>query len=150
MTWTIVSYAIGVLALGVYCLLVLPTAGWRRVAAPLVLIALYVDLLWCGFQALGHPKPAWVELPGETEARLIAYQFREGEAIYLWLQVPWTPEPIAYQLPWREGEAAAVYKADHEAKAAGNTVIVQGVLGHRHDGEFKAYPAPVQPLPPKS
>lgn len=149
MTWALVSYLVGVVALGLYCLIVLPTTGWRKVAGPSVLAVMYAAMLYCGFQAMGYPKPAWVELSGADEARLIAYQFDEGRAIYLWLQVQGVSEPIAYSLPWKEGQAAAVYRASQEAKKAGTPVMVQGVMGQRSKGDFKAYAAPVRPLPQK-
>lgn len=148
MTYALASYLIGVVALGVYCLIVLPTSGWRKWAGPSVLGVMYAALLYCGFQALGHPKPAWVELSGSDEARLIAYQFDEGRAIYLWLQVQGVAEPVAYSLPWEEGKAAAVHRAAHQGTLAGTPVMVQGVMGSSR-GDFKAYARPVQPLPAK-
>ena len=148
MTWTIASYAVGVVLLGIYCLLVLPTAGWRRYAAPVALGLLYADLLFCGVQALGRPKPGWFELPGQDEARLVAYSLDEGHAIYLWLQPRESAEPVAYQIPWQEQQASAIYEASRQGKATGQPVIVQG-FNSRHPGEFKAYAQPVKPLPLK-
>lgn len=149
MTWVIASFVTAVLTLGIYCLVVLPRYGWRKVAAPSVLGLVYGAFLFCSLQALGHPKPAWIEMSGQDEARLVAYSFNEGHAIYLWLQPQDSPEPIAYALPWQEEQAAAIYRASEEAKAAGTPAMVEGV-GRRHRGDFKAYATPVQPLAPKT
>lgn len=148
MSYTIASYIVGVLTLGIYCLLVLPTVGWRRVAAPLILIVLYADILWCGVQALGHPKPTWATLPSAEEAQLIAYQFDEPHAIYLWLRVPWTSEPIAYSIPWQEQQAKQLQETAQRGAADGTPIVVKR-RSKWAAGDVMAYPAPVAPLPDK-
>ncbi len=54
MTWVIASFITAVLTLGIYCLVVLPRYGWRKVAAPSVLGLVYTAFLFCSLQALGH------------------------------------------------------------------------------------------------
>jgi hypothetical protein len=51
---------------------------------------------------LGRPKPvamAWAE-ERVGEATVLAASLREGEAIYLWLQLDGAPAPRAYVRPW--------------------------------------------------
>ncbi len=44
---------------------------------------------------------------------------REGESLYLWLQVEGEPEPRAYRLPWDQRTAQQLQRALEEAQRNG-------------------------------
>ena len=46
---------------------------------------------------------------------MLGSAFREGEAIYLWLQLHDTPEPRSYVLPWSRDLAEQLQTAQREA-----------------------------------
>jgi hypothetical protein len=65
--------------------------------------ALFLPAAYAGFlQLLSMPKPVALEWwhAHAGEATVVASTLREGEGIYLWLQLSDAPEPRAYLLPW--------------------------------------------------
>lgn len=51
---------------------------------------------------LSRPKPVQLEMlhKGVEQVQVLGSMMREGEAIYVWLQIPDVEEPRSYQLPW--------------------------------------------------
>ena len=68
----------------------------------LALSALLMASSYGGFlELMGRPKPASLEwLSQVEEATVVAVRMREGEAIYLWLELETPSEPRSYVIPW--------------------------------------------------
>src|SRR5688500_14594885 len=85
-------------------------AAWapRRLLPKLAALAVFALFLPLGYAALvdllSRPKPVsaawWERRAAERDATVLAGRIQEDEAIYLWLELPGTPEPRAYRLPW--------------------------------------------------
>lgn len=103
-------------------------------------------------ELLGRPKPAAMEwFAGRAkDARVVAARFREGKAIYLWLELDGERQPRAYVLPWSLAQARRLQEAMREAQANGTGVRMRRPFagqGERADRMF--YAEPQRPLPPK-
>ena len=100
---------------------------WLRISA-LASAAALMTIGYTGFaELLGRAKPAsleWAERNLE-EATVLASNLREGEAIYLWLQLDDAEGPMAYLLPWSKKAARQLKKAEREAKSRGTRVRVK-------------------------
>ncbi len=122
-------------------------------AGAVVLAGALMATGYAGFaELLGRPKPASLEWVARntTEATVLAADMREGEAIYLWLQLEDTPEPRAYVLPWSMAAARQLHQAQGKAEEAGTTVRMRGPFRDADEGgERMFYAAPQPPLPPK-
>lgn len=71
------------------------------------------------------PKPYRFE-PFGGEAELLAREFREGQAIYMWLRLETgDPTPRAYSFPWSEELAQQIEEAEGKAEREGGEVRVQ-------------------------
>ncbi len=123
-----------------------------RVAA-LVVTALYLPFAWASLvDLLSRPKPLSLEWASEkmADATVVASVMREGEAIFIWLQLPDTPEPRAYALPWDEQRARELHEANREAEASNSQVRMRESDGQPLDErEGLFYAAPQPPPPPK-
>lgn len=127
------------------------TLGLR--AGAVVLAAALMATGYAGFaELLGRPKPADLEWVARNtpEATVLAADMREGEAIYLWLQLDDIREPRAYVLPWSMAAARQLHRARGKADEAGTTVRMRGPFRQADEGgERMFYAAPQPPLPPK-
>ena len=69
----------------------------------LVVTAMYIPFAYVSLvDLLSRPKPLVLERSHEriAEATVISSVLREGEAIFVWLQIPEVGEPRSYALPW--------------------------------------------------
>ena len=66
-----------------------------------------------------RPKPVGLEwwLDEADEATVLGSQMREGDSLYLWLQLAGEAEPRAYRLPWNQQMAQQLQQALEEAPA---------------------------------
>ncbi|MDH3229663.1 MAG: hypothetical protein OEN55_07725 [Alphaproteobacteria bacterium] len=108
---------------------------------------------YAGFaELLGRPKPTSLEWAARnaSEATVLAADMREGEAIYLWLQLEDIQEPRAYVLPWSLAAARQLHRAQGRAEETGTAVRMRGPFRDADEGgERMFYVAPQPPLPPK-
>ncbi len=125
---------------------------WAKISAVLA-TALFIPTIYLSYaDLLSRPKPASLEWwhRSATEATVVGSRLREGEAIYVWIEMADTDEPRAYKLPWQQEMAKQLYGAQREAEANGTKVQMRLPFADRVEGEeplFYALPQP--PLPPK-
>jgi hypothetical protein len=121
--------------------------------AGLVATALFIPTVYLSYgDLLSRPKPVSLEwwYRDASEATVVGSKLREGEAIYLWIELPDADEPRAYQLPWVEEVAKQLYGAQREAEANGTKVQMRMPFKERtEDQEPLFYAQPQPPLPPK-
>ena len=102
---------------------------------------------------LSRPKPADLEWLHRqmNQAQVLGTRMKEGEAIYVWLQMEGVREPRAYVLPWDKQLAKQMHGAKREAESKGQPLMMgkpfQPSLEQR---DKKFYTAPQPKLPPKS
>lgn len=102
---------------------------------------------------LSRPKPAdleWLHRQAD-QAQVLGTRMKEGEAIYVWLQMEGVKEPRAYVLPWDQQLARQMHGAKREAESKGRPLMMgkpfQPSLEQRGK---KFYAAPQPKLPPKT
>jgi hypothetical protein len=128
----------------------------RRVAVRVSafgLAVLFVPISYASFASLlSMPKPVsleWVRA-NTQEASVLGASIREGEAIYIWLQVPGLDEPRAYTLPWSRDVAQQLQEARRKAEEQGTGLGMRLPFEHSWDKqEPKFYPLPQPTMPPK-
>jgi hypothetical protein len=117
------------------------------------LAVLFVPLSYASFAALlSKPKPVSLEwMRGNTkEANVLGATMREGEAIYIWLQISGVDEPRAYALPWSREVAQQLQEARRKAEEQGTGLGMRLPFEHSWDKqEPKFYPLPQPAMPPK-
>jgi hypothetical protein len=102
---------------------------------------------------MSRPKPVSLEwaLRHAAQAKVLGASLREGEAIYLWLEVEGVDEPRAYALPWSlqaaQGLQAAMAQAEAEGTGVQMTLPFESGLDDR---EAKFYAEPQSAPPPKN
>lgn len=107
-------------------------------------------------QLLSQPRPIDQEYFSQAEeAVVLAVRPKDGEAIYLWLQLPDRESPAYYVMPW-DGQAAGDLEiAQREAAQQDGLVLMkhpfkrsqrQGMKGDDKDKVFYATPPPRPPL----
>jgi hypothetical protein len=75
---------------------------------------------------------------------------REGENIFLWLELEGAAEPRSYVLPWSQPLAKQLYGAQREAEAKGTKVNMRMPFNStRNEQEPLFYAQPQAALPPK-
>lgn len=126
----------------------------RRSSAKVMAIGATAALLpaiYLGFvHLLSMPKPVQFEWwhARAAEATVLGSSMREGDGIYLWLQLEDAGEPRAYVLPWSRDLAEQLQAASREAERS------QGHLRMRlpferslddHEPKFYALPQPMLP-----
>jgi hypothetical protein len=152
----IVSAVLFALILGAFLFLVLPRArAWQRAASAATFVVLVGVVYGGSVELLSRPKPWRLEWRGAEAAKVLGARLDEGQAIYVWLETPGTPEPRAYVLPWSTEAAQQLQAAMREAEDRGTEVRMARPSGRRSDGspdtaEPKFYAAPQPPLPDKS
>ena len=125
---------------------------WAKISAVLA-TALFIPAIYLSYaDLLSRPKPANLEWwhRNVSEATVVGSRLREGEAIYVWIEMADTDEPRAYKLPWQQEMAKQLYGAQREAEANGTKVQMRLPFADLVEGEeplFYALPQP--PLPPK-
>ena len=126
---------------------------WAKVCA-IVATALFIPTVYLSYaDLLSRPKPTSLEWwhRQASEATVVGSQLREGEAIYLWIELADAGEPRAYRLPWQQELAKQLHGAQREAEANGTKVQMRMPFKRRdeaHQPVFYAQPQP--PLPPKT
>lgn len=129
-----------------------PRRPWVRVSA-LFTAALFIPLAYASAAALlSRPKPVSLEwVRGVTqEAAVLGSSIREGEAIYVWLQMPDSVEPRAYTIPWNRDIAQQLQEARAEAERQGTGLQMRLPFEESWDTrEPKFYASPQPQLPPK-
>lgn len=101
-----------------------PRKLWIRVVA-VVFAGLLIPTAYASLnELLSRPKPVSIEWAraATEEATVIGSSIREGEAIYLWLQIEDIAEPRAYVLPWSKQLAKQLHEAQKEVGKKGGTV----------------------------
>ena len=125
---------------------------WAKISAVLA-TALFIPTIYLSYaDLLSRPKPASLEWwhRSATEATVVGSRLREGEAIYVWIEMADTDEPRAYKLPWQQEMAKQLYGAQREAEANGTKVQMRLPFADRVEGQEPLfYALPQQPLPPK-
>lgn len=127
-----------------------PQRLWLRIGA-LSLAAVLLAVSFGGLiELLGRSKPTSLEWmrAQEDQATVLAHQMREGEAIFVWLQLESEDEPRAYALPWDEQKARELHEAAEAAKKSGTKVRMHRPFVHstlRTEPIFHAEPQPAPP-----
>jgi hypothetical protein len=97
-----------------------------RVAA-LVIAMFFIPVVYVqSIEMLSKPKPMsfeWYER-NEAKAVLIGITLDEGKAIYLWLQLPGSPEPRNYEVPWNLRLAVKLEDAVDDAVRRNSTIVL--------------------------
>ncbi len=126
---------------------------WAKGSAILA-TALFIPTIYLSYSdLLSRPKPASLEWwhRDASEATVIGSKLREGEAIYLWIEMADTDEPRAYRLPWQQELAKQLYGAQREAQAKGTKVQMRRPFKQRtEEREPLFYALPQPPLPAKN
>jgi hypothetical protein len=123
-----------------------------RVAA-VALATLFLPAAWAAMSDLmSRPKPVAFEWwhQAEGEATVLSAQLREGEGVYLWLQISSAVEPRSYRLPWDRKLAEELEKARAEAEQNGTALQMRLPFERSWDKrERKFYAMPQPALPDK-
>jgi hypothetical protein len=127
-----------------------------RVMALLYLLASVGLALYFYNQLLSRPRPIDQEFFSQaTEAVVLATRERDGESIYLWLQLPKQAAPAYYVMPWSGQAAEELEIAQLEAGQQGGTVVMKhpfqrnqryGIEGDEKDPMFYSAPPERPPL----
>ena len=118
----------------------------------LALTAVLMASSYGGFvELLGRPKPASLEWVAQNEeATVVGARMREGEAIYLWLELESPSEPRAYVLPWSQSNAEQLQRAMQEVESKGGQVRMRGPFQAQQETEEQLfYAQPQRPPEPK-
>ena len=150
--FTFAGFALLVAALGAIAIWSRRRPLWKTIAVALVAGALplgffaYVDLL-------AKPKPMRLEFRDFGETEIISAVLKEGEAIYLWLNVD--GQPRYYEAEWNEAVALELQTAMREARRIGTGVGMrlqelargncEGSTEQRPAQKFYALPYPAPP-----
>ena len=118
MIYSIVAYAVVLVALGLYAFFSLRRDGWRKWASAFG-YPIMCALTFLGFmQCLGSPIPRWALLQ-KNEMDVIAIYFDEPKAIYVWGYMEGKIDPIVVQLPFSIETAEKMYETQEEAVEQG-------------------------------
>ena len=121
--------------------------------AALACASLFMPVAYAGYSdLLSRPKPVSLEWwQGEAgEATVLGSQMREGQSLFLWLQLPGAAEPRAYELPWSQQMAQQLQQALDQAARNGTEARMRLPFEPTLDGrEPKFYAAPQPAMPPK-
>lgn len=107
-------------------------------------------------QLLSQPRPVDQEYFSRAkEAVVLAVRPKDGEAIYLWLQLPDRQAPAYYVMPWSGRAAGDLEIAQREAAQRDGVLMMnapfkrgwrQGIKGDEKDAVFYAAAPPRPPL----
>ena len=99
------------------------------------------------FVSLGVPKP--VESFFVTEDVTVhSYLLREHEAIYLWVTVPGSSEPVALVLPWSMEQARQLQEAGEMADGQGTELKMKRKSTNENEETVETFYAEPQPSYP--
>lgn len=128
----------------------------RRLAPKLAAIGLaaaFAPLGYLGFvDLLSRPKPVGLEWwqAQAAEATVLGSHIREGDGVYLWLQLTGAVEPRSYRLPWDADTAQELVDALREAEEKGAGVRMKLPFEPTFDQrEPRFYATPQPALPDK-
>ncbi len=129
-----------------------PRKLWIKLAA-LGVMAGFVPVAYASMSdLLSRPKPVGLAVLAAAgqEAKVLGAQLREGEAIYLWLQLPEVPEPRYYKLAWHEQTARELHQAMRDAEERNSGVVMQIPTDPSPDKRERIFhPEPQPKLPDK-
>lgn len=155
MSELIATYGTSAMLLGGLGLLAI--SGPRPLALRLAALGAIAALLPMTYAALASlmslPKPAGLEWwhAQARQAVVVASEFREDEAIFLWLRLPDAAEPRAYRLPWNRALAEQLQTASRKAEAGGGVVRMRKPFETSLDEQKPKFYAPPPPAaPPKA
>lgn len=119
----------------------------------LLTTALFLPLAYAAMvHLLSKPKPVHLEWwqANAEEATVLGSSMREGEGIYLWLQLVDLVEPRSYVLPWSQELAQQLQDALREAEENGTAVQMRLPFEPSIDNRKpKFYAMPQPAFPPK-
>jgi hypothetical protein len=124
-----------------------------RVGA-VALATLFLPTAWAAMSDLmSRPKPIDFEWWHQAEggATVLSSQLREGDGVYLWLQISGAVEPRSYRLPWDRKLAEDLEKARAEAEKNGTPMMMRMPFERtydKRDRKFYAMPQPALPDKP--
>jgi hypothetical protein len=128
----------------------------RRVLPKVAALLLALALLPTAYAAyaglLSKPKPVQLEwwMASADEATVLASSIREGDGIYLWLQLAGIDEPRSYVLPWDQEMAQQLQDAMREAEQNDSRLAMRLPFEPSlDDREPKFYALPQPAMPPK-
>jgi hypothetical protein len=147
----IVSAIVFALLLGLFVFGVLPRqSGRRRYVSVGVFIALVAVVYGGTIEVMSKPKPVSLEWRDVSEAKVLGASLREGEAIYVWLEIEGADAPLAYELPWSQEAAQQLQGAMSAAAEMGTAVaMTQPFDSGLDDREPKFYATPQPAMPVK-
>ena len=125
--------------------------GWKGLYSVISLAGFLMMIHYAGFTDLmGRPKPTNLEWAARnaSEATVLAGEIREGEAIYLWLDIAGEDEPRAYALPWSFDIARQLQETQRRAEQDGSSVRMQSPFEADFRAEDPMFYAEPQPAPP--
>lgn len=128
-----------------------PRRLWIRsaavAAAGLLAVVAYASLA----DLLGKPKPIGLEWAQRNlpEARVIGAAFREGDGIYLWLELAGVPSPRSYVMPWDRDMAQQLQEALEQAQHEGGGVRMTSPFEPSLDDRTPKFYADPRPAPPR-
>lgn len=98
---------------------------------------------------LSRPKPVALETIHKdvSQVNVLSSVMKEGEAIFLWLQIPQVEEPRSYRLPWSEETAKQLHKAQQEAEQTGTEVKMKKPFEKTVDNQEPIFYAAPPPAP---
>ena len=154
MTTFLIAFVSLAFLLGSFAYVALPAASRLRRAAVSAALAVVLGALFFGYSdMLGRPKSTRLEvLRGVQEAQVLGSYLKEGQGIYVWLQLPGNDEPRYYQLPWDPSVAKSMQSAIEQNAAqhgAGVAIKLPFERGWGKEEEPKFYPLPQPKLPDK-
>jgi len=145
----IISAILFALLLGAFVFLVLPRgSSWQRAASATIFVILLAVVYGGSIELLSRPKPLRLEWRDAKDAQVVSASLREGEGIYVWLQLDGTSEPRSYILPWNMKVAQQLQTAMQEGQAQGTGVkmVMPFASGlDERDPKFYAMPQPALP-----
>jgi hypothetical protein len=145
----ILSAALFALFLGLFVFVVLPRAyGWRRHLSVAIFLLLIGVVFGGTIELMSRPKPVELEWRDMARANVLGASLREGEAIYVWLEIEGEDEPRAYAMPWDMQAAQELQGAVAEATASGTGVVMAQPFDAGLDERepmFYALPQPAMP-----
>ncbi len=127
-----------------------PRRLWLKLAAFAVAL-LFLPTAYAGLsRLLSMPKPVEFEWwhARAAEATVLGSSMREGEGIYLWLQLEDVGEPRAYVLPWSRDLAEQLQAASREAERSRSNLRMRLPFERsldEHEPKFYAMPQPMLP-----
>jgi hypothetical protein len=108
MTSFLIMFLCLALLLGAFAYLAMPTASRMRLAVIVGMFAAILGNLFFGCSdMLGRPKPTRLQVvrTNMQNVKVVGAYVKEGDKIYLWLQLAGVNEPRYYKLPWDDKAA---------------------------------------------